>query len=170
MSYPFIFTKKKEKKMLLENLKPNEKTAPKELLQLFKKAGAHAKAIVQSSVDRPKRANGVTYHAINLVMNDSQSITLRVKQTGDIYQALLNGKILAIKNQDDIKSAAVEVINAWQKNANKFQMALTRKKVALPKGIKSTRKILIEKLQERNAELKQLVRDRETQLGIELTV
>lgn len=155
-----------EKKMLLENLKPNDKTAPKELLQLFKKAGAHAKAIAQSSVEKTKRTNGVTFNEIILVMSDSQNITLRVKTTGDIYQVLLNKKILPIKEQDNIQAAVKEVINAWQKNANKFQLALTRKKMPLPKGIASTRKSIIERLKAHNEELKKLITERETELNI----
>lgn len=148
--------------MILQNLQPNEKTAPKELLKIFKRAGAN---IVQSAVGKAKRQNSVTFKPVHLTLNDSQTLELRVKDSGDIYQVLLNGKILPLKNQDDEKAAAVEIIKAWQHNANKFQAALARKKAILPKGVKSTRKKLIETLREEINELDALIAEREAQLA-----
>ena len=99
-------------------------------------------------------------------MSDSQLIALRVKETGDIYQVLLNGKVLPIKNQDDEKNAVTEIVNAWQSNVSKFQAALSRKKAQLPKGIQSTRKKIIETLQTQIAELDELIKEQELKLGI----
>lgn len=150
--------------MILKDLQPNEKTAPKELLRVFKRAGAE---IVQSSVDKAKRQNSVSFKAIHLTLSDSQLIELRVKESGDIYQVLLNKKILPIKAQDDEKTAVGEIVKAWQANINKFQAALARQKSPLPKGVKSTRKKLIETLKNEIAELDTLIAEREAQLNIQ---
>jgi hypothetical protein len=103
--------------MILKDLAVSDKTAPKEILKLFKRAGGE---IAQSSVEKIRRQNAVSFKTIHLTMSDSQLIALRVKETGDIYQVLLNGKVLPIKNQDDEKNAVTEIVNAWQSNVSKF--------------------------------------------------
>lgn len=150
--------------MILKNLQPNEKTAPKELLKIFKRAGAE---IIASSVSKAKRQNAVSFKSVFLTLADSQMLELRIKESGDIYQVLLNKKIIPIKNQDDEKAAVGEIIKAWQNNINKFQAALAKKKVDLPKGVKSTRKKLIETLQNEINELNGLIAELETQLNIQ---
>lgn len=149
--------------MILKDLQANPKTAPKELLKIFKRAGAD---IVQSSVEKTKRQNSVSFKPIHLTLSDSQLIELRVKESGDIYQVLLNGKVLPVKNQDDEKAAVGEIVKLWQANINKFQAALSKKKVDLPKGVKSTRKKLIATLKDEIAELDKLIAERELQLNI----
>ena len=149
--------------MILKDLAVSDKTAPKEILKLFKRAGGE---IAQSSVEKIRRQNAVSFKTIHLTMSDSQLIALRVKDTGDIYQVLLNGKVLPIKNQDDEKNAVTEIVNAWQSNVSKFQAALSRKKAQLPKGIQSTRKKIIETLQTQIAELDELIKEQELKLGI----
>ena len=75
-----------------------------------------------------------------------------------------NGKIIAIKNQDDDKSAVSEIVKAWVANVDKFQAALAKKKTPLPKGVKSTRKKIIETLKTEIAELDALIAEREMQI------
>ncbi len=147
--------------MIFKDLQHNEKTAPKELLKIFKRAGADIK---QSSVGKVKRQNAVSFKSIFLMLSDGQTFELRVKESGDIYQVLLNNKIIPIKSQDDDKEAVAELVKAWQGNINKFQVALTKQKVSLPKGVKSTRKKLIEVLKNDIAELDALIAEREKQL------
>lgn len=150
--------------MILKDLQPNDKTAPKELLKIFKRAGGD---VITSSVGKAKRQNAVSFKPVFLTLSDSQAIELRVKESGDIYQVLLNGKPIPIKNQDDDKAAVGEIIKAWQANINKFQAALSKKKVELPKGVKSTRKKLIEILKQDIEELDSLIAEREAQLNIQ---
>ena len=38
---------------------------------------------------------------------DEERVVLRIKQSGDIFQVLLNGKVLPIKNQDDHVKAII---------------------------------------------------------------
>ena len=135
--------------MILKDLAVSDKTAPKEILKLFKRAGGE---IAQSSVEKIRRQNAVSFKTIHLTMSDSQLIALRVKETGE--------------NQDDEKNAVTEIVNAWQSNVSKFQAALSRKKAQLPKGIQSTRKKIIETLQTQIAELDELIKEQELKLGI----
>lgn len=143
-------------------LMPNDKTAPKELLRVFKRAGAE---IAQSAVLKAKRQNSISFKPVSLILADSQTVELRVKESGDIYQVLLNGKILPIKNQEDEKLAAAEIVKAADANAGKFQKALARKKVKLPTGVKSTVKRKEEVLREEIAKLDGLILEAETQLA-----
>ena len=56
------------------------------------------------SVDIPttiKRKAGQTYREVNLTFADSQTVTLAVKKTGDIFEVRLNNKAIPIKNLDD---------------------------------------------------------------------
>lgn len=119
-----------------DDLTNNAKTAPKKLLTAFKRAGGQiASSWVEGDV---KRENGISYRQIYLVFADSQQVVLRVKHTGDVFQVRLNKKIIPLKEQDDIRRAIAEVIKAVNQNATRFQRALQRKKIALPKGMKST--------------------------------
>lgn len=143
-------------------LTPNEKTAPKELLKMLKRAGAE---IAQSAVLKAKRQNSISYKPVVLIFADSQTVELRVKESGDIYQVLLNGKIAAIKNQDDEKKAAAEIVKLVEGNKDKFQKALARKKVKLPTGVKSTSKRKEEALTEEIVRLDGLIAEAEQRLA-----
>jgi hypothetical protein len=138
-----------------DDLTDNPKTAPKKLLTAFKRAGAQiASSWVEGDV---KRENSISYRQICLVFSDSQQVTLRVKQTGDVYQVRLNKRAIPLKNQDDIKRAIIEIVKAVNQNATKFQRALQRKKIALPKGMQSTEKRIEIALIEEEEKLDKLI-------------
>ena len=146
-----------------EELKDNEKTAPKKLVTAFKRAGAE---IASSWVDgKIKRENGISYREITFVLADSQQINLRIKQTGDAYQVRMNNKVLPIKEQDDIKAALGEVVKALDANSTKYQRTLARRKVELPKGMQSTVKRKEVALQEREFELDTRIAEAEAELS-----
>ena len=108
--------------------------AEKKLAQVFSRAGAN---VVQSSVGPMKRTSGISFKDVLLTFADGQSVTLSVKQSGDIYKVNLNGKALPIKAQDDHYKAVKEMVAAMDAGRSKFQAALAKAKAALPKGIKS---------------------------------
>ena len=113
----------------------------------FSRAGAN---VVQSDVSTSmKRSMGVSYKEMILTFADSQTVILRVKQTGDIFQVLLNKKVLPIKNQDDHAMAITEVVKAMDSGRTKFQKKLAMAKVKLPIGVRTStpnmRLALIEK-------------------------
>lgn len=146
-----------------DDLTDNDKTAPKKLITAFKRAGAEiASSWVEGKV---KRENGVTYRQICFVFADSQQITLRVKQTGDIYQVRLNNRVLPLKNQDDTKKALGEIVKAVEANANKYQRTLSRRKIELPEGMQSTVKRKETLLADREAELDQRIQEAEEELA-----
>lgn len=149
--------------MEYSKLTQNEKTAPKDLLRIFKRAGAE---IAQSSVGKAKRENSISFKPIFLLFADSQTLEIRVKESGDIYQVKLNNKVLPIKNQDDEKLAVAEIVKKVEQNSQKFQNMQARKKVKLPTGLKSTVKRKEEVLQERIKELDSQITEAKSKLGI----
>ena len=68
-------------------------------------------------------------------MTDSQLVTLRIKQTGDVFQVLINGKVVPIRNQDDHKKAVAEIAGMLESGRTAFQAKLAKAKVKLPKGV-----------------------------------
>ncbi len=107
----------------------------KSLIKAFDKAGGE---VISHAVDATtKRTSGVSYREIRLTFSDSQVVTMRIKSTGDIFQVLLNGKVIPVKNQDDHGKAVAEIATLVQSNAAKFQRALAKTKIELPKGIRS---------------------------------
>ncbi len=137
-------------------LTQNDKTAPRELLQVLKRAGAE---IAQSSVGKAKRENSVSFRPVHITFADSQVLELRIKESGDIYQVRINNKVTPIKNQDDEKLAAAEIVKLIEANSQKFQAMQARKKVRFPDGLKSTIKRKEEALQERIDELDRQIAD-----------
>lgn len=98
----------------------------KKIVNYFKRAGLN---VVQ--VDDPqklKRTSGISYKELNIILADGESILLRVKQSGDIYQVLINGKVIPIKHQDDQREALNEVIARSKADSSAFQKRLSRQK------------------------------------------
>lgn len=125
----------------------NKDKATKAVSSAFKKAGA---AIAQVDVSPSvKRTSGISYRELSITFADSQVIVFRIKQSGDIYQALLNGKVRPITNQDDHTAAIAELAKAMESGRSAFQAKLAKAKLKLPNGIKTTvpnkEKLLIEK-------------------------
>lgn len=125
----------------------NKDKATKAVSNHFKRAGAE---IVQVDVSpNVKRTSGISYRELNLTFADSQIIIFRIKQSGDIYQALLNGKVKPMANQDDHAAAIAELVKAMETGRSAFQTKLAKAKVKLPNSIKTTvpnkEKLLIEK-------------------------
>lgn len=117
-----------------ENLSAKD-TGVKKALQQFQRAGARvAQAEAMTGL---KRSSGVTYRELHLTFTDSQRVVLRIKQTGDIFQVLLNGSALPIKNQDDHVAAVAEIAKTMDAGRLKFQRKLAAIKVRPPAGIRT---------------------------------
>jgi Asp-tRNA(Asn)/Glu-tRNA(Gln) amidotransferase A subunit family amidase len=70
-----------------EDLTVKDKAA-KQAIRYFSRAGAN---VVQQDIPSAlKRSSGVTYREMALTFADSQTVVLRIKQSGDIFQVLLN--------------------------------------------------------------------------------
>ena len=133
-----------------EDLSVKDKAARK-VMQLFNKAGM---TVVSQDVDtKIKRTSGISYREMSFSFADSQAIVLRIKQTGDIYQVLMNKKLLPIMHQNDQNKAIIEMINALDKNRAKYQQLLIKASTKLPKGIKTAAPTMLIKLTQKRDDL-----------------
>ena len=129
--------------------------AVKQALKYFSRAGAN---VVQSDVDSStKRTAGVSYRQMTLTFADSQKITLRIKQSGDIFQVLLNDKAMPIKSQSDHIKAIAEMVRAMDSGRAKFQKALAAASVKLPSGIRTAAPKMEQVLMEKRDALKEAI-------------
>lgn len=134
-----------------EDLSTKDKAA-KEVMKYFSRAGAN---VVQQDVNTSvKRSSGVSYREMSLTFADSQQVVLRIKQTGDIYQVTLNGKILPIKNQDDHVKAITEIVAAMDSGRTKFQKLMAAAKIKTPPGIRTAAPKIEQVLTEKRDSLK----------------
>ena len=119
----------------LESSEKLETKIRKDLEKYFTRAGA---PILNFSIaPTAKRTSGISYREVLINFKDNQSVTLRVKSTGDIYQVLLNNSVIPITNQDDHAKAIGEIANKLAGSRTKFQEKLTKAKVEIPASIKT---------------------------------
>jgi hypothetical protein len=117
-----------------EDLSVKDK-AVKQAVRYFSRAGTN---VVQQDVPATvKRSSGISYREMTLTFADSQQVAMRIKQSGDIFQVLVNGKVLPLKNQDDHVKAITEIVQAMDTGRGKFQKALAAAKVKPPAGIRT---------------------------------
>lgn len=135
-----------------DDLKPGSK-AVKKLVQAFTRAGAN---VATTDTDgRARRTAGITYRELSMTFVDNQKIVFAIKQSGDIFRVMINGSVVAIKNQDDQTKAVAELVQLLDAGRVKFQAKLARQKVALPKGIKTAAPKMEEKLRAESERLDQ---------------
>ncbi|MCM1128946.1 MAG: hypothetical protein NC211_03580 [Alistipes senegalensis] len=136
-----------------EDLSDKDK-AFKKVQNYFKRGGANI--ISHDIPPKIKRSAGVSYREMFFTFADSQQVTLRIKQTGDIFQVQLNGKVLPITNQDDHAKAIAEIVKAMEAGRAKFQkkQAMVKAKAELPKGAVTSSVTMQQKLTQRRDELK----------------
>lgn len=116
------------------DLSDKDKTLAK-AKRYFEAAGAEVTSLdVDAKVGRTM---GFSFRTIQLGFADSQTVVMSIKATGDVYQVKLNGRLLPLKNQDDHVKAIAEIVGAMAKGRAKFQAALAKVKVTLPKGIRT---------------------------------
>lgn len=127
----------------------------KAIEKAFGKAGAK---VAQGDVTQGvKRTSGVTYREMLLTFVDSQTVTLMVKQSGDIYQVKLNGKVIPISNQDDHQAAATEIAAKMEAGRTAFQKKLAAIKTELPKAIRTAVPKLEAVLTQKNTQLDEAI-------------
>lgn len=145
----------------------NKEKATKAAEKAFSKAGAASNTVLVSTHVEPKvkRTAGVSYREIKLTFQDSQIVVLRVKRTGDIYQVLLNKKIIPIANQDDHTKAVKEIIDTMARGRTAFQKKLAKIKPKLPPRMKTAAPKMEAALIEQRDSLKEAVDAAETELA-----
>lgn len=142
---------------------PSATKALKKVAQYMQRAG---QPVVSSNFDpKVRRTSGVSFREALLTLASGQTVTLRVTQTGDVFQVLLNGSIKPIKNAGDQIKAIGEIASLAEANQAAFQKKQARVKVELPKGIKTAAPRMEVALQSRVAELDAQIAERKVQIG-----
>lgn len=136
--------------------------AVKKITSAFTRAGA--KVVKVEVMPNLKRRAGISYKEINLSFADSQIVTFRVKETGDIYQVLLNKSIVPLRNQEDHVLAIGEVVTVMERKRQAFQKKLARLKPKMPNSIKTTVPKKQELLKTRKQELLEAIEEAEKEL------
>jgi hypothetical protein len=80
----------------------------------------------------------VTTRELVLSFVDSQAVTLRVKSSGDVFQVLVNGRVVPIAEQDDVAGAAREIAMQLDRTRESFQKRLSLLKMTPPEGMRTT--------------------------------
>lgn len=85
--------------------------------------------------EKTRRTAGIAYQEVFLTFADSQQVTLRLKESGDVFQVLLNGTAVPLRSQDDLKQAVMEVYTRLERGRAAFQKKLAKAAVAVPPSL-----------------------------------
>lgn len=139
-------------------------SAVKATVKLFLRAGVQ---VVTSSVDQAtSRKAGVTYRNVNFTFADGQTVTLGVKNTGDVFEVKINGKPTPLRNQDDHALAIAEIASKMDVGRSKFQKMLALIKIPLPPSIRTSRANMVVALTEKRDNLKSAVESATAELAL----
>jgi len=137
------------------------------LTQAFAKH--HTEVVQITATSQIRRISGYKYKEINLTFADSQTVVLRVKETGDIFQVMVNKKIIPIKHQDDQKLAIIEIVNVLDAGRAKWQKKLLAAKTPkIPKSILTPAPKMIEALTTKRDALKEAITAVREEIGVML--
>lgn len=109
---------------------------------------------------------GIKYREVVATFKDGQTVTLRIKDTDDVYQVLINNKLASIKAQDDDKAALTEIAQKLADGRAAFQKKQAAIKVKLPDGIKTAAPTMLKQLQARNEQLDEQILSAKKTLGV----
>lgn len=112
---------------------------------------------VESDGKTKRAAGGVKFREARFLLADGQSTTLRVKETGDVAQVLINDKLIPIAAQADASEAVKEIAAKLNAGRAQFQKKLAAVKVAIPAGTRSAIPSTRAKLQGQIAEVDQQI-------------
>jgi uncharacterized coiled-coil DUF342 family protein len=129
--------------------------AAKAVMKYFTRAGANV--VSQDVSTQVKRTSGISYREMTLTFADSQKLVMRIKQTGDVFQVTLNGKLVPIKNQDDQTKAVAEIVAMMDGARTKFQAKLAKTLIKLPPKIKTAAPKMMQVLTEKRDTLKEAI-------------
>lgn len=143
---------------------PSEKDkAVKQLVKLF--AGQKAK-VVDVKVDRkPSTRAGTKYRNVALTFDDSQRITIGFTESGDVFEARINGKMQPLTHQDDAEKTVEELARLLGTKRQAFQRAMLRVKLpTAPSARTSKQAQLLQKIEKRDA-LKEVIESKKEELA-----
>jgi hypothetical protein len=125
--------------------------AIKRIQPLFVRAGLAPISVEGDG--KTKRTSGISWREVVLTFADSQKLALRVKATGDVYEVLLNGKKVPVKEQDDPAKAVSELVRMVDTGRAKFQKRMAAMQMKPPEGLKTAAPKLREALVAQIAEV-----------------
>jgi hypothetical protein len=126
-------------------------TQKRKIAQLFKKGGAE---VLEVEVDsKTSTTAGIKNRQINISFTDSQSVTMFVKESGDVYQVMVNKRRVPMKEQDDHEGAIKEIAARLEAGRTAFQKRLSKIKAPKPRGVKATSRKKVTYIQERKKAL-----------------
>ena len=140
--------------------------ALREIARLFDKAGTQ---VVSSDVAKTltKRA-GVAFRNVGFTFADGQSVTMAVKEPGDVFEVRINGKVVPLREQHDHAKTIAEIAALLNKRRAAFQRALARVQTPLPPSLRVSKTSLIDAKIARRDGLKEAIALKEEELA-ELT-
>lgn len=140
--------------------------AEKAIKLISQQMGRAGQTVASSEFNnKARRSSETTYREAMLVLASGQTITLRVNNTGDIYQVLLNGSVKPLKEHTDVEKAVGEIAAMAEKNQAAFQKAQARKAVALPRGMSTPKPKQVEVLAQQVAELDTQISERKSTIA-----
>lgn len=146
-----------------EDMAAKDTKAAKQAMRYFARAGANV--VQQDTSTSVKRSSGISFREMTLTFADSQQVVLRVKQSGDIFKVLLNGKEMPLKNQDDHVKAIAEIVQAMDAGRTRFQKLLAAAQVRPPAGIRTAAPKMEQVLTEKRDALKVAIADVRSQIA-----
>lgn len=134
-----------------ELLATSAERAMRKVTALFTRAGLDIVSV--GSNGKTARIAGVSYREVIYSFADSQTLSLRVKATGDVYEVRVNGKVVPIQEQDDPAKAVAELVSMLDKSRARHQKRMAALKMAPPEGAKTAAPTMKAKLVQQIAEV-----------------
>ena len=140
----------------------SKNTVVKSLKKAFTTAGAKG---VSVDIDtKIRRKAGFKSRSIHVGFADNQTVTFLVKESGDIFHVKVNNRMTPVTAQDDHKAAIKEIVSKLDAGRTAFQKKLAKAKVSVPKGMTTSRKSRLVKLQEKRDGLQEAIADVRSQI------
>lgn len=146
-----------------EGLATNASNAMRRVSQLLTRAGL---TVIDIASDGKQRTlAGIKFREVTLSFSDSQSLTLRIKATGDVYEVRVNGKVTPMREQNDPAKAVAELVKLLDATRARHQKRLAALAMKPPEGARTAAPRLKEALKTQIAEVDAAIAEARTELA-----
>ncbi len=140
----------------------NEKTL-REVAKLFERAGVQ---VISSEVAKNViKRQGFATRDVTLTFADSQTVTLSVKESGDVFAVKVNNSAVPLREQEDHAAAIREIAGLLDRRRAAFQAALARTKMPTPPIARASRTSVIAALTTKRDSLREAIGIAEQELA-----